>query len=184
MNTVYLLPSCWTWCWPDKTGVHELLSVMDISAEIPLHALTQEDTLSLRLEVLPMKPGCKGRAPSFWHHYFLACPGQRGLHAVTSEGLREGRSSARGGTAEDAQLLFPCSPQPMKTLENDTFPSAKPGDTATSGKAWVNTKGKATGWEGGGGVGGCEGAKRAQKSLWPAPLWMWTYYQPPVLHLG
>lgn len=39
----------------------------------------------------------------------------------------------------------------MKTLENGTFPSAKPGDTVTPGKAWVNTKGKAVGWEGGGG---------------------------------
>lgn len=50
---------------PDKIAVHELSSVMDISAEIPLLALTQEDTLSLWFKVLPMKQGYKGQAPSF-----------------------------------------------------------------------------------------------------------------------
>lgn len=43
-------------------------------------------------------------------------------------------SSTPSGTTEDARLLFPYTPEPMKTLENDTFPSAKLGDTATSGK--------------------------------------------------
>lgn len=52
-------------CLPNKIAVHELLSAMDISTEIPLHALAQEDTLSLWFKVLPMKKGCKGRAPSF-----------------------------------------------------------------------------------------------------------------------
>lgn len=143
---------------------------MDISAEIPLHALPQEETLSLWFKVLPMKQDCKGRASSFWHHYFLTCPEHEGLHVaeLASEGWMGGRSSARGGTTEDARLLFPCSPQPMKTLENGTFPSAKPGDTATPGKAWVNTKDKAMGQEGGGG-GGC-GESKSQK---PAPVWMW-----------
>lgn len=41
----------------------------------------------------------------------------------------------RGGSAEDARLVFPCSPQPMKTLEDNTFPSSKPGDTVTPAKA-------------------------------------------------
>lgn len=144
---------------------------MDISTEIPLHTLTQEDTLSLWFKVLPMKQSCKGRAPSLWHHYFLECPEQKGLRVCVGGG---GLSSPRGGTAEDARLLFPCSPRPMNRLENGTFPSAKPGDTATPGKAWVNTKGKATGWEGGGGGGGgCGGSKSALK---PAPLWMWKQH--------
>lgn len=43
-------------------------------------------------------------------------------------------SSTPSGTTEDARLLFPYTPEPMKTLENDTFPSAKLGDMATSGK--------------------------------------------------
>lgn len=146
----------------DKTTVRELSSVMDISAEIPLHALTQEDTLSLWFKVLPMKQGCKGRAPSFWLALWLfpAMSGTEGgkcSNAAFGElkwgGEGEmGGSSARGGTKEDARLLFPCSPQPVKTLENGTFPSAKLGDTVTPGKAWVNTKGKAMSWAWGRGV--------------------------------
>ncbi len=144
---------------------------MDISAEIPLHALTQEDTLSLWFKVLPMKRGCKGRAPCFWHHYFLACSEQKGLHvaALASEGWRRGGPLLGVGPQRMPKLLFPCSPQPMKTLENGTFPSAKPGDTVTPGKAWVNTKGKAVGWEGGGG-GAAEWGGGGRSALKPAPL--------------
>lgn len=58
------------------------------------------------------------------------------------------------GSTEDARLLFPCSHQPMKTLENGTFPSAKPSDMLTQRRARVNTKDKAMGL-GGGGDGGC-----------------------------
>lgn len=43
---------------------------MDISTEIPLHALAQEDTLSLWLKLLPMKECSKGRAPSFLRSLF------------------------------------------------------------------------------------------------------------------
>lgn len=48
-------------------------------------------------------------------------------------GFRGGLTGA--GSAEDARLVFPCSPRPMKTLEDNTFPSAKPADTVTPGKA-------------------------------------------------
>lgn len=55
------------------------LGVMDTSAEVP----TQEDILPLRFKVLPMEQSCKGQAPSLWHHYFLSCLEQEGLHVVT-----------------------------------------------------------------------------------------------------
>lgn len=53
-------------------------------------------------------------------------------------GFREGvgKGGLKGaGSAEDARLVFPCSPQPMKTLEDNAFPSAKPADMVTPGKA-------------------------------------------------
>lgn len=96
---VYLHLSYSEQCLSVKT-VHEA-SVMDISAEIPLHAFTQEDTLSLWFKVLPMKLSCRGQAPSFWHHYILACPEQKGLRVV----MPASESLTRGGTAEDARLF-------------------------------------------------------------------------------
>lgn len=156
---------------------------MDISAGIPPHALTQEDTLSLWFKVLPMKQGFKGQVPSFWHNNFLACPEQKGLHVVTCGG---------GGVWGSSKLwrmpsffFFPCSPQPMKTLENGTFPSAKPGETVTPGKAWVNTKGKAMEAERGG-WGLVVGVLKSLEIFQTCPLWCGscTYYRPPVLHLG
>lgn len=83
-------------------------------------------------------------------------------HAWSGRGVTCGYAGFGGGltgdgSAEDARLVFPCSPQPMKTLEGNTFPSARPGDTLTPGKAWVNTKDKATGWGRGAlGRGGCQ----------------------------
>lgn len=163
---------------------------MDISGENPLRARTQEDTLSLWFKVLPMKRGCKGRAPSLWHHYFLACPEQKGLHVVNAafgELWKWGGYCVWGGTAEDARLLFPCSPQPMKTLENGTFPSAKADDTATPGKAWVNIESKAVA-AGAVGCGGLGGRLRGSVEMFQICLAVWyessTYYQPPVFHLG
>lgn len=120
---------------------------------------TQEDSLSLWFKVLPMKRGCKGQDPYLWHHYFLACSEQRRRSAMAG-GRVLVRFCVQGGTTEDARLRFPCSPphtpptapQPGKTLENGTFPSATLGDTATPGKAWVNTRGMSTRrWRAGGG---------------------------------
>lgn len=79
---------------------------------------------------------------------------QRGLHAVplVIRGLT-GVDGWWGGPLLGVGLqrmpgfFFPCSPLPMKILENSTFPSAKHVDTVTPGKVGVNANGKATGRE-------------------------------------
>lgn len=69
-------------------------------------------------------------------HFTCAGAGfeQAGCGSSREVGWGFAGSSTPSGTTEDARLLFPCTPEPMKTLENDTFPSAKLGDMATSGK--------------------------------------------------
>lgn len=57
-------------------------------------------------KVLPMKRGCKGQAPSFWHHYFLACPEQNVLHVLelVSNGLDAAGAGKWGGRLQGPPL--------------------------------------------------------------------------------
>lgn len=89
-----------------KKAVRELQVSWIWELKFLCSALTQEDTLSLWFKVLPMKRGCKGQAPSFWHHYFLACPEQNVLHVLelVSNGLDAAGAGKWGGRLQGPPL--------------------------------------------------------------------------------
>ena len=137
----------------------------------------------------------------FWHHYFLACSGAEGV-TCGNAALEEcvcvcvwGGSSASGWDRRGCPTFFShVLPGQWKHWKTARSHQLSPLTLRPQEKAWVNTKGKATGWEG-------------RRWWWMCVcVWWWwwrgwekcsetpsdpprcgrrgsTYYQPPVLHL-